>query len=47
MRKEYLKLDRIEGPLIVISGVEGAFYGEIIEIKVENDRTRTGKVIRN
>jgi len=46
LRKEYLKLDRIEGPLIVISGVEGAFYGEIIEIKVENDRTRTGKVIR-
>lgn len=46
MRKEYLKLDRIEGPLIVLSGVDGASYGEIIEIKVENEKTRTGKIIK-
>jgi len=46
MRKEYLNLDRIEGPLIVLSGVEGAFYGEIIEIDGGDGRKRTGKIIR-
>ncbi len=46
MRKEYLSLDRIEGPLIVLSGVEGAFYGEIIEIESGDGRKRTGKVLR-
>ncbi len=46
MRKEYLSLDRVEGPLIVLSGVEGAFYGEIIEIESADGRKRTGKIIR-
>lgn len=46
MYKEYLKLDKIEGPLIVLSGVEGVSYGEIIEIKVDNKKTRSGKVIK-
>lgn len=46
MRKEYLTLDRVEGPLIVLSGVEGAFYGEIVEIESADGRKRTGKIIR-
>jgi V/A-type H+-transporting ATPase subunit B len=46
MNKEYLKLDKIEGPLIFLSGIKGASYGEIIKIKVDNGAERYGKVIR-
>lgn len=46
MLKEYLKLDRVEGPLIVLSGVEAVGYGEVIEIEVEHDTMRRGKVIK-
>jgi len=46
MLKEYLKLDKIDGPLIILSDVEGASYGEIIDIKIENSKHRKGKVIK-
>ena len=46
MKKEYLKLDKIEGPLIVLSDVKDAFYGEIIDIEVEGQKLRKGKVIK-
>ena len=44
MIKEYLKIDKIEGPLIFLKGIKEAKYGEIIEIKLENE-LRLGKVI--
>lgn len=44
MFKEYLKIDKIEGPLIFLKGIKEAKYGEIIEIKLENE-LRVGKVI--
>lgn len=44
MIKEYLKIDKIEGPLIFLKGIKEAKYGEIIKIKVENE-LRLGKVI--
>lgn len=46
MNKEYLRLDKIEGPLIFLSGIKGAAYGEIIKIKVSDESERFGKVIR-
>ncbi len=46
MKKEYLKLDRIEGPLIELSDIEDAAYGEVIKIKVEDGEDKTGKVIK-
>ncbi|WMJ76315.1 MULTISPECIES: V-type ATP synthase subunit B [unclassified Sedimentibacter] len=46
MKKEYLKLEKIEGPLIVLSGIEDAAYGEVINIKVGSENTRTGKIIK-
>lgn len=46
MNKEYLKLDKIEGPLIFLSGIKGAAYGEIIKIKVKDGMERYGKIIR-
>lgn len=45
MKKEYLKLDKIEGPLIMLSGVDDASYGEIITIDM-NGEERKGKVIK-
>lgn len=46
MNKEYLLLDKVEGPLIMLSGVENASYGEIIDISVEEGQLRKGKVIK-
>lgn len=46
MRQEYLQIDKIEGPLIVLEHVDHASYGEIIQIVTEGKKTRMGKVIR-
>lgn len=47
MKKEYLKLDRIEGPLIELSDIEDVAYGEIINIKVHGEEGyKKGKVIK-
>ncbi|HEX2946899.1 MAG TPA: V-type ATP synthase subunit B [Clostridia bacterium] len=46
MRKEYLKIDKAEGPLIVLSGVKEASYGEMVSIRVDNEETRIGKIIK-
>lgn len=46
MRKEYLKLDKVEGPLIVLSNVEEASYDEMVHIKLDNGEMRKGKVIK-
>ena len=45
MSKEYLGLSQINGPLIVIEGVEGAAYEELAEIKMENGEKRFGRII--
>ncbi|MHC1750224.1 MAG: V-type ATP synthase subunit B [Cellulosilyticaceae bacterium] len=46
MRKEYLKLERVEGPLIVLSDIEDVAYGEIVNIRVNGEEVRKGKVIK-
>lgn len=46
MIKEYLKLDKIEGPLIVLSNIEDAAYGELVSIKIDNNEMRKGKIIK-
>jgi len=46
MKREYLMLDKVEGPLIILSGVKAASYGEVVRIKVEGEKSRMGKVIR-
>lgn len=45
MHKEYMSLKKIEGPLIVIEGVEGVSYNEMVEIKVQGE-TKHGKVVQ-
>ncbi|BDR65248.1 V-type ATP synthase subunit B [Clostridium tetani] len=46
MRKEYLLLDRVQGPLVVLSEVEGVAYDEIVEIKIANGETKKGRVVQ-
>ncbi len=46
MKKEYLKIDKVIGPLIEMSGVTDVSYGELVDIK-ENDGTiKNGKIIK-
>lgn len=47
MKKEYLRIDKVVGPLIVISDVDDVFYGEVVNI-VENATgdVKKGKVIK-
>jgi V/A-type H+-transporting ATPase subunit B len=44
MSIEYLGLNEINGPLVVLEGVSGAAYDEIVEISL-NHETRLGRII--
>lgn len=46
MKKEYLKLQKVEGPLLVLNGISDVAYGETVEIKLNNGEARKGKVIK-
>lgn len=46
MKKEYLVLDKVQGPLIVVSGVEDASYDEIVDVVVNNKERKKGKVVQ-
>ena len=46
MRQEYLRINRIEGPLIMLDNVKNVSYGEIINIRMDNEKVRMGKVIK-
>ena len=43
---KHLKLDRVQGPLIVLSNVSGVGYDEMVHIQVGNDSHRKGKVVQ-
>lgn len=46
MEKQYLVLDKVQGPLIILSDVEGISYDEIVEIEVDGKEKRKGKVVQ-
>ncbi|WP_097027552.1 V-type ATP synthase subunit B [Clostridium peptidivorans] len=46
MKKEYLTLDKIQGPLIVLSQVKGAAYDEVVDIVVNENERKKGKVVQ-
>jgi len=46
VRKEILQIDKIDGPLIILSNIDGVSYGEIIDILVDDKTLRKGKVVR-
>uniref|UniRef100_UPI000EEA132F V-type ATP synthase subunit B n=1 Tax=Anaerosporobacter sp. TaxID=1872529 RepID=UPI000EEA132F len=45
MSIEYLGLSEINGPLIVLEGVQGAAYDEIVEITVEGSHHKLGRIV--
>jgi len=46
MLKEYKNIKEISGPLLIVEGIEGVKYEELVEIKREgDDRVRLGKVL--
>jgi len=45
LKSEYLLIDKVEGPLIVLSGVKDAAYDEIVRINT-GGKIRTGKVVQ-
>lgn len=46
MLKEYKTVKEISGPLLIVEGVEGVKYEELVEVKMEGEeKTRLGKVL--
>lgn len=46
MKKEYLTLDRVQGPLIILSEVTDAAYDEIVDIVVDGKERKKGRVVQ-
>jgi V/A-type H+-transporting ATPase subunit B len=46
MKVKYLKLDKAEGPLIIMNGISDAVYGEIVEIELPGKEYRMGQVVQ-
>ncbi len=45
MLKEYNTVREIVGPLMLVEGVEGVKYNELVEVRQENGEIRSGKVL--
>ena len=45
MLKEYRTVTEVVGPLMVVEGVEGVKYDELVEIELQTGETRRGKVL--
>lgn len=43
--REYTTVSEVAGPLMVVQGVEGAAYNEIVEIETPAGENRTGQVL--
>lgn len=46
MKKQYLLLDKVQGPTIVLSDVENVAYDEIVDITVDGKENKKGKVVQ-
>lgn len=44
-RVDYRTLREVAGPLMLVEGVEGATFGELVEVKVEGEALRRGRVL--
>ncbi len=43
--KEYTSVTEVAGPLMIVEGVEGAGYGELVDIRLSSDEKRRGQVL--
>ncbi len=46
MKVRYLKLEKAEGPLIIMDEVKDAVYGEIVDIEISDKEHRMGEVVQ-
>ena len=45
MQKEYRTIREVVGPLMLVEGVQGVTYDELVEIEQENGEIRHGNVL--
>ena len=45
MSIQYLGLSEIKGPLVAIEGIQDAAFDEIVELKVDNDKNKLGRIV--
>ena len=45
MNLQYVGLNEINGPLVVLDGVERAFYDEVVDIRLNDGSARIGRVV--
>lgn len=45
MAIEYLGLSSVEGPLVVLEGIQDAFYDEIVEFVVDHKTKKMGRIV--
>ena len=45
MSIEYLGLSKINGPLVVLEGVQNASFEEIVEITVDGKEKKLGRIV--
>lgn len=45
MQKEYKTLESISGPLILVTGIEGVKYEELVEMTIPDGKKRMGRVL--
>ncbi|HDO19407.1 MAG TPA: V-type ATP synthase subunit B, partial [Thermoplasmatales archaeon] len=43
--REYTTVTQVTGPLMIVEGVEGVAYGEVVKIKTSTGEERTGQVL--
>ena len=46
MLKEYQTVSEIYGPLMLVEGVDGAKYGEVVDIEIADGTTRHGQILQ-
>ncbi len=46
MKKDYLKIDKVVGSLVEVSGVEEISYGEVVDLMTKDGSVKKGKVIK-
>lgn len=44
--KEYLFLDKVQGPLMILSDVKDVAYDEIVDILVDGKERKQGRVVQ-
>ena len=44
MRKEYVGIAGLKGPLAIVEGIKGIGYDEMVEMKLPDGSVRNGKV---